>query len=410
MASKSPAALNKPKILLERYKFSTSAVLGEGTFAHVYKGLDIELVQPVAVKMFNAPQTEEERVILDRIFKHSIEVQQAIKNSSAVDGCKWGHQQSWSMDTLADEALQNVAGDNEDARKTVEAMDLKQCFLRLIDYSKDKTGKPGLDEATESYFLITEIGEISLADYLSDRAKRGAAMEVEDLRQLHWNLISIVCGLHAAGFVHMDIKPCNIMRVQGCWKLIDFDGAVRSHTSVNLSELLVTPIYAAPEVAAKLQNADGPRQMEVSRLMDVWSLGMCALECIFLEPILATWYVDWEEETGSNEKFLTWLADCDQPIMEGDMTQAMVDIDPDMADLFLIMLQKDPSLRSNTAICICHKWFEPIRLKLWAALNMDDDEDPVNPRRTNCQREPQKGIPAKPAKPAGKASKACSVM
>lgn len=361
-----PTSPKNQKVLLERYKFSTSNSLGQGAFAQLYKGLDLETIKPVAIKIFNTPESKQEQAGLQQMFTHSVDVQQSIKKSTAVDGGQWGRQNSWAVQTLADEALRNVAGDDSDARKTVETMELKECFLELLDYSKDALGRPAMDSSSELYFMVTELGEISLADFLSSRADSGESLSVEELRQLHWNLISIVCGLHAAGFVHMDIKPCNIMRVNGMWKLIDFDGAIKTHTCADLTQVMVTPTYAAPEVARKLLSA-GARTMDVSRLMDVWSLGMCALECIFLQPILEGWYVEWEKECGDDTKFLKWLSDYEKPVMEGEMTDAMREIDPDMSDLLLMMLTKDPAHRSNIADCICHKWFHPIRERLWTS-------------------------------------------
>jgi serine/threonine protein kinase len=45
-------------------------------------------------------------------------------------------------------------------------------------------------------------------------------------------LTSAVAAMHAAGFVHSDIHPGNILRVQGAWKLADFDGCAPIGSSV----------------------------------------------------------------------------------------------------------------------------------------------------------------------------------
>lgn len=53
-------------------------------------------------------------------------------------------------------------------------------------------------------------------------------------------------ALHAAGWTHMDIKPEHLLRIDGRWRLIDFDGAMP--LGARYSRRDITFDYAPPEV------------------------------------------------------------------------------------------------------------------------------------------------------------------
>ncbi len=46
----------------------------------------------------------------------------------------------------------------------------------------------------------------------------------------------VVAGLHAKGFIHLDLKPENLMLFDGMLKLIDVDGCVRIGTAISVSD------------------------------------------------------------------------------------------------------------------------------------------------------------------------------
>ena len=81
--------------------------------------------------------------------------------------------------------------------------------------------------------------------------------------------------LHAAGYVHRDLKPGNIMWLprQNRWTLIDFGCASRTGERAPLG---FTVAYAAPEVIQEYQA--GGRGMVVGEALDAWALGILAIE------------------------------------------------------------------------------------------------------------------------------------
>jgi eukaryotic-like serine/threonine-protein kinase len=108
-----------------------------------------------------------------------------------------------------------------------------------------------------------------------------------------WNgrlqIIQHICecleDLHQAGYVHRDLKPGNIMWLpsQNRWTLIDFGCAARigeeAHPGFSLR-------YAAPEVV-KATFRENRRTMRATTTLDVWSVGVIALELFSGRPALA---------------------------------------------------------------------------------------------------------------------------
>ena len=88
--------------------------------------------------------------------------------------------------------------------------------------------------------------------------------------------------LHAAGYVHRDIKPGNIMWLprKKRWTLIDFGCAARTGTQATTGFSLY---YAAPEVLSEYLN--GAPTVEATEALDAWSLGVLAIELFSGRPV-----------------------------------------------------------------------------------------------------------------------------
>jgi serine/threonine protein kinase len=303
-------------------------------------------------------------------------------------------------------------------KNLVRKLSLRNNFVDLISYSKSTDGLPGPDQELERLYIVTELGDETLDHLLKKRAKEGGALSTEEIRKLQWAMVTIVCLLHTVGFVHLDIKPVNIMSFCGVWKLVDFDGVVRTKTTMNCEHILYTPLYVSPEVARVIdrQHKGGDEKFQSSRLMDVWSVGICAMEAVFLQPILLPWFEEWEKETGDMYKFLGWLSDYDKPLMDDDMVGAMSAVDPNMSELLQSMLKKDPESRLDIAGCLVHAWFQPLREEAW------DKIDRMETRKVTAEDEHRKGSQQSqastysfaagkpPSQSSMKRARACTVM
>lgn len=398
-----------------QYKISKTKILGQGSFATVYKGLDTKGCKGVAVKVYhNTSDLNRDQFIksikvlltlhnLDKVGTDSrclsqyrgSAVSPAVSLNPVSPTLSVALSRYGSMTTVSDtvsfkpdiltngvKSLWEESPDREDPfTNGVKDLHFSDCFVELLNYSADEQGEPGLDPVLDLYYLIFELGDESLSEALEDKRNHKKMLSKEELRSLHWSLVTIVCGLHKAGFVHLDIKPYNIvrfsrkagrttMKAKGAntnsrWKLIDLDGAAKTREVAKIEEVVCTPQYMPPEVARAVLAYRANRQkgtVILSRLMDVWSVGMCALEAIFLTPVLSVWYDEWMEDTLSDDKFLKWLADDEaEAIVSGPMEEAMKDVDPDMCDFLKKMLARDEKRRSCITEMFEHKWLTPVR-------------------------------------------------
>ena len=146
----------------------------------------------------------------------------------------------------------------------------------------------GLEEAAGTKFLVMERVE---GETLARRLSRGA-LPVEEALEVSCEIASGVEAAHAAGVVHRDLKPGNVMfRPDGKIKVLDFGLAREVGTSVasvdklldehdsrsaaaNLTQeglALGTPGYMSPEQV---------RGKPLDRRTDVFSLGCILYECL----------------------------------------------------------------------------------------------------------------------------------
>jgi len=376
-------------VLQDRYKISKESVIGEGGFAKVYRGLDTKECRGVAVKVYNSTDSAAYESYIKSIEVlsklHKIDVKGMDNEPNSPQGTMQ-NTASYKPGLLKKNlATMKSIGDLSEDRlpeKVLREMSFQDCFVKLLGFSMDALGKPGLDIETETYFLVLELGDSSMDEVLAKCKHEKNTLSNEELRSLHWALVSIVCGLHSEGYVHLDIKPVNIVRFNSSggqngskaqWKLIDLDGAMKTGSEVPLTDVVYTSQYMSPELAQALISArkahdrgdHSKAHLKLSRLMDVWSVGLCALEAIFLTPVLDPWYNEWKEETGNETKYLEWLSDtATDPIISGSMQAALTEIDRDMCRLLKGMLAKDPKFRLCMPECVNHPWLKPIRMAI----------------------------------------------
>jgi serine/threonine-protein kinase len=137
----------------------------------------------------------------------------------------------------------------------------------VFDYGEVRTGSPGVPLA---YLVLELVDGESLAGVLTRTPVLGVERTLDVVRQTADGL----AAAHAAGVVHRDVKPANLLvRRDGLVKITDF-GIARSTSSASVTatgQVLGTAHYLSPEQAM------GQPSTPAS---DVYALGVVAYECL----------------------------------------------------------------------------------------------------------------------------------
>ncbi|WP_222192715.1 serine/threonine-protein kinase [Modestobacter italicus] len=131
-----------------------------------------------------------------------------------------------------------------------------------------------VDDGGTPWLVMEYLPSRSLATVLAERGR----LPVGQVAQIGAQVADALVAVHAAGVVHRDVKPGNILigegpRSDGLVKITDF-GISRARGDVSLTQTGVvkgTPAYLAPEVA---------RGREPDEASDVFSLGATVYACL----------------------------------------------------------------------------------------------------------------------------------
>jgi serine/threonine protein kinase len=131
-----------------------------------------------------------------------------------------------------------------------------------------------VDDGGTPWLVMEYLPSRSLAQVLADRG----TLPVQQVAQIGAQVADALIAVHAAGVIHRDVKPGNILigeggRSEGLVKITDF-GISRARGDVSLTQTGVvkgTPAYLAPEVA---------RGQEPDDASDVFSLGATIFACL----------------------------------------------------------------------------------------------------------------------------------
>ncbi len=140
-----------------------------------------------------------------------------------------------------------------------------------------------------SVYDVAQEGEVPwlVMEYLPSRSlaevlQADGVLRVDQVAQIGAQVADALAATHAAGIVHRDVKPANILigqgeRIEGLVKITDF-GISHAHGDVTLTQtgqITGTPAFLAPEVA---------QGYEMGEASDVFSLGATLYTCLEGQP------------------------------------------------------------------------------------------------------------------------------
>jgi len=309
------------------------ALLGEGSFSICRRAADLLTRQHVAIKSYKVGLS-----------------------SSGEKACEKFMRQVAMLQELQEDFVQ--LAEQEPWHRYVTSQNPSRFFVQLLDFSQDASGIPGPDPDDGICYIVTELAEESLKDYLRSQRSKGVSMTRQMVCRLACSVVSAAAALHAKGYVHLDLKPENIMIFNGHLKIIDVEGCVRIGTKISLqdSSSSFSPCYCAPELARFLQTG-GQYEIIASASLDAWSIGLTICECATLCPVMRPAWKYFLENFGSapeaHAAFINWLASLEtSPVPE-----CVVNFDAELGEfLSQGLMACDPKLRLSPAQCLSSQY------------------------------------------------------
>ena len=216
---------------LEEYRIE--GVLGAGGFGITYRATDANLHKVVAVKEY-----------LPTEFATRAQDSTVVPNSSAD-----ARDYAWGLQRFLDEARTLARFDHPNLNKVHRFFEANGTAYLVLDYVEGET--------------------------LSEVLRRQGTLAAGDVERLLADVLGGLAAVHAAGYVHRDIKPGNLMlRPDGSAVVLDF-GAARQAVGQRSKMLtsILTPGYAPIEQYDTKAEDVGPWS-------DIYAVGMVAYRCI----------------------------------------------------------------------------------------------------------------------------------
>ncbi|MSZ77090.1 MAG: protein kinase, partial [Actinobacteria bacterium] len=198
-------------------------------------------------------------------------------------------------------------------------------------------GEARTADGTQRPYLVMELVE---GQPLSVLLRAGEPMDTAVAQDLMAQAADALSAAHAAGIVHRDVKPANLLvTAQRQLKITDF-GIARAATEAGLTQtgqVMGTPQYLSPEQA---------RGTTATAASDVYSLGCVAFECLAgRRPFVA------------DSPVTTALAHINQPVPE-----LPAQVPADLARVVRRAMAKAPADRFADAAAFAAALRDPARL------------------------------------------------
>ncbi len=148
----------------------------------------------------------------------------------------------------------------------------------------------GEDDAGRSFVVMEYVRGRSLDAVISEAARRGEWVDVHRALSIVRDVAKGLAAVHAAGFVHRDVKPSNVLLEDKTERpvLLDF-GLARAPARPSAKSIGAgTPWYMAPEQV----DDEEAFALEISPRTDVYALGCTTFELLTATPPFASCDLD----------------------------------------------------------------------------------------------------------------------
>ena len=172
--------------------------------------------------------------------------------------------------------------------KMIELVKKHQEEINLLQEFRRKTGSDGvinvygylcLANKTNSYdfYEIMELAEIDWDKEIERRARLGKFYPEHELMNIMYQIVQTLALLQKNHITHRDIKPQNIILVNGKYKIIDFGNArILKRGGLVVQRIRGSEMYMSP-LMFKAYHSKMERIKHNTFKSDVFSLGMCFL-------------------------------------------------------------------------------------------------------------------------------------
>ena len=261
------------------------------------------------------------------------------------------------------------------------------------------------------FCIVMEMGDRSLNDILSK--ENIAGWDWDQIRFIILQIAKCVAHMHAKGYLHADIKPLNILRVDGVMKLIDLDASVPFKDNEGIAGLKYSSAYVPPEMIhveglivcvktpsnkavdyetmvdvvetdqSDLDILEDSKKLNFELVraapsLDIWALGVVLYNLAARAPLLRSDY----EGNIALESDMRALAEWNDRFKRENLSRIP---ERNCRHLVSLLLQKDPSKRPTIARVLAHPFMtqkkaarlqgEPAEFDVFLSYRVNSDFD-----------------------------------
>jgi serine/threonine protein kinase len=265
---------------------------------------------------------------------------------------------------------------NFDPKYIINVLEIHPSLSGLDSYPDDLTEALGevtagilsKQQAEKLFCVIMPLANRNL--FVAMKQERFAGVDQEQVRHTFTQLCRCVQHMHERGVIHADIKPLNVMRLEGSWRLIDLDAACRigiDPVGSKSSSAFIPPeaVYTNSRLGIIGVRSERFRDMLAEELdesvdlvtaspaFDIWSLG-CILFQLCHKQVLPLFQGGCDDNlsTRENDSPNLWsLAGYSDALLRKKLDDIF---DPSAANLISQMLAKDAVRRPTIERVLIH--------------------------------------------------------